>query len=154
MISKMISSVSGVRYVLDTCVLVSALRSRNGAAHRILRLVFRGRLPVVCHYKLLAEYRDVLERMARRRDLVHSRDQIERFLAAFVAVVEEVEVRWLWRPNLPDEGDNLIYELAVAASPAAIVTHNVRDFPKPEIAWSGVLVKTPQQVLREVSESA
>lgn len=143
-----------MRYVLDTCVLVSALRSRNGAAHRILRLVFDGRLPVVCHYKLLAEYRDVLQQMARRRELVYSRQQIERFLGAFVGVAEEVEVRWLWRPNLRDEGDNFLYELAVAASPAAIVTHNVRDFRKPEIVWSGVLVKTPQQVLREVAESA
>jgi putative PIN family toxin of toxin-antitoxin system len=143
-----------VRYVLDTCVVVSALRSRNGASNRVLRLALLGELPTLCHYKLLSEYREVLFRMVRRGDLTFSREQVERFLAALVTVAQEVEVRFLWRPNLPDEADNFIYEVAFAASPAAIVTHNVRDFRKPEIAWPGVLVKTPQQVLTEVARHA
>src|SRR6266545_1867974 len=143
-----------VRYVLDTCVVVSALRSRNGASNRLLRLALLGELPAVCHYKLLSEYRDVLSRMVRRRELAFSRDQVERFLAALVTASEEVEVRYLWRSNLPDEADNFVYEAAFAASPATIVTHNVRDFRKPAIEWPGVLVKTPQQVLTEVSRHA
>ena len=67
---------------------------------------------------------------------------------------QEVEVRYLWRPNLPDEADNFVYEAAFAASPATIITLNVLDFRKPEIAWQDVLVKTPQQVLTEVSRHA
>jgi uncharacterized protein len=63
-------------------------------------------------------------------------------------------VRYLWRPSLPDEADNFVYEAAFAASPATIVTHNVRDFREPEIEWPGVLVKTPRQVLIEVSKHA
>jgi|ERR1035437_725480 hypothetical protein len=59
-----------------------------------------------------------------------------------------------WRPNLPDEGDNFVFEAAFAASPAMIVTHNVRDFRQPEMDWPGGLVKTPQQVLTEVSRHA
>lgn len=140
--------------MLDTCVVVSALRSRNGASNRVLRLALLGKLPLVCHYKLLSEYREVLFRMVRREELVYSRDQVERVLAALVTAAQEVEVRYLWRPNLPDEGDNFVYEAAFAASPATIVTHNVRDFRKPEIAWPGVLVKTPQQVLIEASAHA
>ena len=135
-----------MRYVLDTCVVVSALRSRNGASNRVLRLALLGELPAVCHYKLLAEYRDVLFRMLRRGELEFSPVQVERFLAALVIAAQEVEVRYLWRPNLPDETDNFVYEAAFAASPATIVTHNVRDFRRPEIEWPGVLVKTPQQV--------
>lgn len=113
-----------------------------------------GELPAVCHYKLLAEYRDVLLRMVRREELAFSRDQVERFLAALVTATQEVEVRYLWRPNLPDEGDNFVYEVAFAASLATIVTHNVRDFRKPEIDWPGVLVKTPGLVLTEVAKHA
>jgi len=143
-----------VRYVLDTCVVVSALRSRNGASNRVLRLALLGEIPAVCHYKLLSEYRDVLFRMVRRGELVFSRDQVERLLAAFVTAAQEVEVRFLWRPNLPDEADNFVYEAAFAASPATIVTHNLRDFRKPELRWSGVVVKTPRQVLSEVSRHA
>ena len=71
-----------------------------------------------------------------------------------MTVSEEVEVRYLWRPHLPDEEDNFIYEAAFAASPATIVTHNVRDFRKPEIEWSAVLIKTPKQILIEVARDA
>jgi predicted nucleic acid-binding protein len=71
--------------VLDTCVVVAALRSRNGASNAVLRLALLGELPAVCHYKLLAEYRDVLFRMVRREELALSRDQVERFLAALVS---------------------------------------------------------------------
>jgi putative PIN family toxin of toxin-antitoxin system len=152
-ISNLISSVQ-VRYVLDTCVVVSALRSRNGASNRILRLVLLGELPAVCHYKLLSEYREVLARMASRDELTFSRDQVERFLAALVTMSQEVDPRFLWRPNLRDEADNFVFEAAFAASPATIITHNVRDFRRPEIVWPGVLVKTPQQVLTEVSKHA
>ncbi len=63
-------------------------------------------------------------------------------------------MRYLWRPNLRDEGDNFVYEAAFAASPATIVTHNLRDFRKPELDWPGVFVKTPRQVLKEVSGNA
>jgi hypothetical protein len=108
----------------------------------------------VCHYKLLSEYREVLFRMVNGGELRYPWTQVERFLAVLVTASEEVAVRYLWKPNLPDEGDNFIYEAAFAASPATIVTHNVRDFRKPEIAWPGVLIKTPQQILSEVSQHA
>ncbi len=143
-----------MRYVLDTCVVVSALLSRNGASNQVLRMALQGEIPCVCHYKLLSEYRDVLFRMVRRKALVFSQAQVESLLAALVTIAEEVEVRYLWRPNLRDEADNFVYEAAFAASPATIVTHNVRDFRKPEIQWPAVLVKTPQQILTEVSRNA
>ena len=93
-------------------------------------------------------------RMVNRGELVFSSDRIERFQAALVSVAQEVEVRYLWRPNLPDEADNFVFEAAFAASPATIITHNVRDFRQPELVWPGVLVKTPQQILNEASEHA
>ena len=39
----------------------------------------------MCHYKLLAEYRDVLERMLKRGELAYSQAQVQRFLAALPA---------------------------------------------------------------------
>jgi hypothetical protein len=120
----------------------------------MLRRALLGELPVVCHYKLLSQYSEVLFRMVRRGELAYSHDQVERLLAALVTAAQEVEVRYLWRPNLLDEGDNFVFEAAFAASPATIVTHNVRDFQQPEMDWPGVLVKTPQQVLTEVSSHA
>ena len=70
-----------VRYVLDTCVVVSALRSRNGASNRVLRLAFERKILAVCHYKLLSEYREVLFRMVKGGELKYSWARTERFLA-------------------------------------------------------------------------
>ena len=86
--------IGALRYVLDTCVVASALRSRNGASNRVLRLALLGEIPAVCHYKLLSEYCDVLFRMVRRGEVAFSRSQVERFLAALVTVAEELEVRY------------------------------------------------------------
>ena len=112
-------------------------------------LAFERRLTIVMHYKLFSEYRDVLSRTSHL-GTHFTAAQLERFLAAIATIAEEVTVRYLWRPNLPDESDNFIYEAAFAASPCTIVTHNVRDFASGELSWAGVVVKTPQQVLRQV----
>ena len=93
------------------------------------------------HYKLAAEYREVIDR--HRREIPYQSRDIDRFLAALIGVAELIDVRYLLRPNLPDESDNFVMEIAFAASPCTIVTHNVRDLRGGELRWPGVLVKTP-----------
>lgn len=136
-----------MRYVLDTCVVVSALRSKRGASNAVLSRVLRHQLPIVLHFKLLAEYRDVLMRPEIRLATGLSELRIERFLAALVGVADEVAVQYLWRPNLRDEDDNFIVEIAVAASPCTIVTHNVRDFRQSELKFANVHLANPAQLL-------
>ncbi len=51
-----------MRYLLDTCIIVSALRSKQGASYQLLKQAIQGQLPIVMDFKLLAEYRDVLMR--------------------------------------------------------------------------------------------
>ena len=52
-----------------------------------------------------------------------------------------------WRPNLPDEADNHLVELAVAGRAAAVVTRNVRDLAKGELRFPGIRTLTPEQCL-------
>jgi hypothetical protein len=64
-------------------------------------------------------------------------------LDAFLSRTRLVEVYYRWRPNLPDEGDNPVLELAVAAGDAPIVTFNRRDFRSGELHFPGIIVQTP-----------
>ena len=52
-----------------------------------------------------------------------------------------------WRPNLPDEGDNHLIELALAGGALAIVTHNLRDLRNGELQLGRLRVLTPAQCL-------
>jgi len=140
-----------MRVVLDTSVLVAGLRSRLGAGNRLLTLVAEGRcLPLVTTAVFL-EYEDVLLRPEHRLATGMSERDVAAFLAAFASAAEPVEVHFMWRPQLSDTADELILEAAVNGQAEAIVTHNVRDF-HPVQRLFGVLVKTPAQVLKELSK--
>jgi uncharacterized protein len=117
----------------------------------VVQQALTGQLPLVMHFKLLAQYWDVLTRPEHRARLIYTPAQIERILAALVGVAEEVTVRFLWRPNLLDEGDNFVVEIAVAAQPCTIVTHNVRDFQAGELRFPTVFVKRPQEIVQQGS---
>lgn len=138
-----------MRYLLDTCVIISALRSKQGASHVLLRQAVQQQLPIVMNFKLLAEYRDVLMRPAMQSALVFSPTEIEMILSRLVIVAEESRINFLWRPNLRDEGDNYLIEIAVTMQPCTIITHNVKDFRRAELLFPHVLIKRPQQVLLE-----
>ncbi len=59
------------------------------------------------------------------------------------------EVDYAWRPNLPDEGDNHLIELAIAGGATAIVTHNVGDLRGGELHLARLGILTPAQLLQE-----
>lgn len=139
-----------MRYLIDTCVLVSALRSSAGASHIVLKAVLDGTLPVLMHYKLLAEYRSVLFRPEQLSLFSQSEYELERLLAYLVAIAIESKVRYLWRPNLSDPGDDFVLEIAVSGQPATIVTHNIKDFKRGELYFPEVMIRTPQYIVREV----
>jgi predicted nucleic acid-binding protein len=68
-------------------------------------------------------------------------------LDGFLKRCHWVEVFYAWRPNLPDEADNHLIELAVAAQADAIVTRNLRDVAHGELKFPSLRVLTPEQCL-------
>ncbi|MFM9912573.1 MAG: putative toxin-antitoxin system toxin component, PIN family [Methylophilaceae bacterium] len=65
----------------------------------------------------------------------------------FLAICQWTEVFYAWRPNLPDEADNHLVELAVAGGASAIVTRNIKDLTKGELRFPQVKILLPEQCL-------
>ena len=97
--------------------------------------------------KLLNEFEDVLGRSELFRASPLTRREREELLDAFLSVCEWVRVFYLWRPNLPDESDNHLIELAVAGAAAMLVTHNVRDLRGGELRFPQLRIETPGQFM-------
>lgn len=116
------------RVVLDTNVLAAGLRSSEGASFAILRLVAERRLRPLVTTALFLEYEDVLSRPEQREANGLSISQLNELMAEFAALVEPVEVHFLWRPQLADPKDEMVLEVAVNGRADALVTHNARDF--------------------------
>lgn len=133
--------------VLDTDVLVAALLRRGGIARAVLRACLSNRCQPVIGPALLAEYEDVLGRTALFADSVLTVGERDEVFDALLSRCRWVEVFYAWRPNLPDEADNHLIELAVAAQADAIVTRNVRDLAHGELKFPSVRILTPDQFL-------
>jgi len=135
------------RVVLDTSVFVAALRSEGGASRAVLRLCLKRRCQPLMGEKLLTEFEDVMGRTELFRTSSLSAVEREEMLNAFLSVCEWVPIFFLWRPNLPDEGDNHLVELAVAGMAAALVTQNVRDLRRGELRFPQLSIETPAQFM-------
>jgi predicted nucleic acid-binding protein len=97
---------------------------------------------------LFSEYESVMgrEEILARCSLEES--EIASLLAAFMSVAEWMKIYYSWRPNLRDEGDNHLIELAVAGNARIIATNNIKDFRSPELAFPNVSILKPEQIIR------
>ena len=137
------------RLVLDTSVIASAFRSRNGASHAILVLVAQRRLVPLLTAALFLEYEDVLKRPEQLRAAGLTPGQIDQRLAAIASAAEPVTVHFRWRPQLSDPGDELVFEAAVNGRADALATHNIRHFATAAPRF-GLRVIRPGDLLQEL----
>ena len=133
--------------VLDTNILVAAMLRGGGSARVVLRACVSARYQAVLGPALLAEYEDVLGRADLFADSPLSAKERNDLFDGFLSRCRWVEVFYAWRPNLPDEADNHLIELGVAAQADAIVTRNLRDVARGELKFPSLEVLTPEQCL-------
>ena len=128
-------------------MLVGSLLKQGGASRRVVRACLAGDYQPLIGAALFSEYEDVLSRKALWVDaLLPARERDEVF-DGFLRVCRWVEVYFAWRPNLPDEADNHLVELAVAGNATAIVTRNTRDLARGELRFPSLKILTPEQCL-------
>ena len=133
--------------VIDTTVFVAGLRSVGGASRMVLRRVLEGKFQALFGNALWSEYQDLLGRPVWGE--CTNADERQQVLAALARQGRWVTVYYGWRPNLPDEADNHLIELALAGGAQAIVTHNLRDLRGGELRLGKLRVMTPAQCLEE-----
>lgn len=135
--------------VVDTNVVLSALRSRQGASFRLLGLLGDPRWRMNVSVALLLQY----EAVARREAVpLHATgEEADKFIDYLCAASEHRVVYFTWRPQRPDPDDEFILELAVAAGASFIVTFNTRDFRGAE--RFGVKVVEPRAFLRIIEQA-
>lgn len=136
--------------VIDTSVSIAALGGRGSASRRILRLCLQGRYVLLLSNALGYEYAQVALRPEAIARSGVSTARIEKLLKALFRAAQWRRVAFLLRPNLRDESDNHIVDLAVAGGAHAIVTYNIRDFAGGEFPVPGLKVLTPAQALKEL----
>ena len=134
--------------VLDTNVIVSALRSQLGASYRLLMLIDRSTFQINLSVPVLLEYEDVTKRLLDQIPL--SEAELDNILDYLAGMANERAVFYLWRPFLRDPKDDMVLELAVSASCQTIVTFNKKDFVGVE--QFGIQVMTPKEFLESIGE--
>lgn len=112
--------------VIDTNVLVSALRSSRGASFRLLKILGDSRWRPNLTAGLALEYEAVLKRENQPFGMATA--DIDDLLDAFCAYSGLHHLYFQWRPVALDPDDDLVIEAAIASHSDFIVTFNKRDF--------------------------
>ena len=72
---------------------------------------------------LFSEYESVIHRGEIINKCPLTSEEISALLASLMSVSQWISIYYLWRPNLKDEADNHLIELAVAGNAQIIATH-------------------------------
>jgi putative PIN family toxin of toxin-antitoxin system len=133
------------RFVLDTNVLVSGLRSSRGQSFRLISALPLTGWQLVLSVPVYLEYQDVLLRPGLLPNN-YSRAQVQNFCRFLASLAEPHDIHFLWPSFLADAKDNMLLELAVASGATCIVTHNIRHFEGAKMF--GIEVLAPSEFSR------
>ena len=135
--------------VVDSDVFVAALLGPGGASREVLRRCLAGAHTPLMGSALYNEFEAVLSRPSLFHGCVLSAREREALLDAFLSKCRWTRIYYLWRPNLPDEGDNHVLELAIAGAADAVITRNIRDFAGAELRFPNLRIVRPEHFIKE-----
>ena len=140
-----------MRLVLDTDVVVAAMRSPSGASAALLEAAIDGRITMLANVALVLEYEAVCKRGEHLAAAGLDIGQAGLFVDSLVALVEPVDSHFFWRPQLKDPSDEMVLEAAVNGRAHAIVTFNRRDFGLAPERF-GLRVLLPRDAFRRIAQ--
>ena len=136
------------KIVIDTNILVNVfIGDKNSSSRMLFRKCFQQEYQPLMSNALFNEYCDVLNRKRIIELCPLDNEEKTKLLNAFMSICQWVKVYYLWRPNLFDEGDNHLIELAIAGNASKIITRNLKDFRQSQLQFPQLEFKTPEQIL-------
>ena len=139
--------------VIDTNVFISALMKGDTAPRALLRRCLLGQVKPLIGNALYAEYEDIMAREHVFRNSPVTAEEREALFDAFVAQCQWINIYYRWRPNLRDEADNHLMELAIAGNAQWLITGNTRDFRQHELQFPEVRIATVAEFLQALQEA-
>jgi putative PIN family toxin of toxin-antitoxin system len=136
------------KIVVDTSVFISALISSSGSSRELIRRCLKGEYQPLMGNALFSEYESVMHREEIIAKCPLSSEEISALLASFMSVSQWISIYYLWRPNLKDEADNHLIELAVAGNAQIIATHNLKDFQNTQLLFPNLSILKPEEIIR------
>ncbi len=133
--------------VIDTNIFVGACMGSSTAMEIIANCLRQQDTPLI-GAALFAEYIDVLNRDKLFKASHLNKEERNELLDIFFAVCRWTDIYFSWRPNLQDEADNHLIELAVAGHAQAIISRNIKDLKSGELLFPNILLLTPEDFLR------
>ncbi len=136
-----------IKIVVDTSVFIAALLGATGSSRELIRRCLKGEYQPLMGNALFSEYESLINREEILAQCPLTSADIQQLLAALMSVSQWISIYYLWRPNLKDEGDNHLIELAVAGNARAIVTNNIRDFQHMDLVFPNLSILKPQDLI-------
>jgi putative PIN family toxin of toxin-antitoxin system len=137
-----------LQLIIDTNVIVSGLRSRRGAAYRLLSILIDSRWQINVSVALLLEYEEVLKRESRALGLNY--EDVDAVVNALASISNRRAIPYSWRPLSSDADDDFLIELALNVQSDHIVTYDLRHLRV--LKELGFSVITPRQFLEVIGE--
>ena len=127
-----------MKIIVDTNIIVNVLLSseRKSPSFKVLEMCLTRQLEPQVGCALFNEYEDVLYRPEIQAMAKYTIEEINEIMDGFLNVCSWVKINYLWRPNLRDEGDNHLIDLAVASNTQWIVTQNIKDLNSGDLKFN------------------
>ncbi len=137
--------------MLDTDVIVAAMRSPRGASADIVMAARRKFVTLLASVPLCVEYEAICGKPEHRLAGGLSERQADIFITAVIAMAEPVAAHFLWRPQLRDPNDEMVLETAINGGADALVTFNRQDYGIVPSRF-GVDVLLPKEALLRIKK--
>lgn len=138
-----------MRLVLDTDVVVAAMRSPRGGSAELIRRIRAGNAKMLLSVALALEYEAKCMMAEHRLASGLHEAEVLVFVDGLLSLAEPVQQYFRWRPQLSDPGDELVLEAAVNGRAEAIVTFNEKHLRAARTSF-GIDVLRPGEALRRL----